>query len=111
MNKITKYVLMFAVGATVLCSCNKKSDTAATGTEVAKKQQVRVESVYAEDVEQLYEYTAIVQAEAVNNIAPTIAGRIEAIYVEVGRPRHQRPEAGADGRFQPGAVESTARQP
>ena len=83
MNKIGKYVLMFAVGSAVLFSCNKKSDEG-TATQVDKKQQVRVESVYAEDVEQLYEYTAIVQAEAVNNIAPTIAGRIEAIYVEVG---------------------------
>lgn len=84
MNKIGKYVLMFAVSAAVMISCNKKDDASTTGTEPAKKQQVRVESVYAEEVEQLYEYTAIVQAEAVNNIAPTIAGRIEAIYVEVG---------------------------
>ena len=83
MNKIGKIVLMFAACVAVLGSCNKKNDNT-TVTEVAKKQQVRVESVYAEDVEQLYEYTAIVQAEAVNNIAPTIAGRIEAIYVEVG---------------------------
>ena len=83
MNRIAKYVLMFAVGTAVLFSCNKKSDDSAA-TQIDKKQQVRVESVYAEDVEQLYEYTAIVQAEAVNNIAPTIAGRIEAIYVEVG---------------------------
>ena len=83
MNRIAKYILMFAVGAAVLFSCNKKGDDSAA-TQADKKQQVRVESVYAEDVEQLYEYTAIVQAEAVNNIAPTIAGRIEAIYVEVG---------------------------
>ena len=76
---------MFAACVAVLGSCNKKNDNT-TVTEVAKKQQVRVESVYAEEVEQLYEYTAIVQAEAVNNIAPTLAGRIEAIYVEVGDP-------------------------
>lgn len=84
MNKVGKYVLMFAVSAAVMISCNKKDAASTAGTEQAKKQQVRVESVYAEEVEQLYEYTAIVQAEAVNNIAPTIAGRIEAIYVEVG---------------------------
>ena len=83
MKKIAKYILTFAVATAMLVSCNKKSDDGAT-TQVTKKQQVRVENVYAEDVEQLYEYTAIVQAEAVNNIAPTIAGRIEAIYVEVG---------------------------
>ena len=68
MNTIAKYILMFTAGAAVLFSCNKKSDTSAATTEVAKKQQVRVESVYAEDVEQLYEYTAIVQAEAVNRV-------------------------------------------
>ena len=83
MKKIAKYILTFAIATAMLVSCNKKSDDGTT-TQVTKKQQVRVENVYAEDVEQLYEYTAIVQAEAVNNIAPTIAGRIEAIYVEVG---------------------------
>lgn len=83
MNNFGKLVLMVVAGATIMFSCNKKN-TVVEETTVAKKQQVRVENVYAEDVEQLYEYTAIVQAEAVNNIAPTIAGRIETIYVEVG---------------------------
>ncbi|MEG1556142.1 MAG: biotin/lipoyl-binding protein, partial [Bacteroidales bacterium] len=31
-----------------------------------------------------YEYTAIVEANAVNNIAPITGGRIDKIYVEVG---------------------------
>ena len=54
MNRIGKYILTFAVATAMLASCNKKSDDGAT-TQVTKKQQVRVENVYAEDVEQLYE--------------------------------------------------------
>jgi len=46
--------------------------------------QIKVEQVFEQDIPQLSEYTAIVEANAVNNIAPTMAGRIDKIYVEVG---------------------------
>lgn len=36
------------------------------------------------DVDQIYEYTATIKADVVNNVAPTLVGRIEKIYVEVG---------------------------
>lgn len=80
MKKITFIVL---AGALLLASCNKKTDK---GQQTAMVQDVivKVEQVTVQDVEQLYEYTAIVQANAVNNIAPTIAGRIDRIFVEVG---------------------------
>ncbi len=69
-----------AVGAT---GCNKKDENTTQNAE-KKVQQVTLAQVTTEDVDQLYEYTAVVQAEATNNIAPTIAGRIDALYVEVG---------------------------
>ncbi len=80
MKKTTVILLSFVV---LLASCGRtskdKQQTAATDNI-----KVRVQQVTAQDVEQLYVYTAIVQAEAVNNIAPTIAGRIDQIFVEVG---------------------------
>lgn len=83
MRRFATNALTIVIVALTMFSCGKKSEADTTkGPE--KKLQVRVENVYAEDVEQLYEYTAIVEAEAVNNIAPTIAGRIDEIYVEVG---------------------------
>jgi len=45
---------------------------------------IRTQQVSAQDVEQVYEYTATVEANAVNNIAPLTGGRIDRIYVEVG---------------------------
>ena len=75
--------LFFVLMTLMVVSCNKKQENAEV-KNVEEKPKIKVEQVEAQDVEQLYEYTAIVQAEAVNNIAPTIAGRIEKIFVEVG---------------------------
>lgn len=48
------------------------------------KPVVRLASVTSRDVDQIEEYTATVEAEAKNNIAPTSPGRIDRIFVEVG---------------------------
>lgn len=82
MRKLQK-VLFFMAMAIIVVSCNKKQE-ATDANAVVEKQKVKVEQVTVQDVEQTYEYTAIVQAEAVNNIAPTMAGRIDKIFVEVG---------------------------
>jgi len=56
-----------------------------TTTEVADQVfTIRTQQVTAQEVEQIYEYTATVEANAVNNIAPLTGGRIDKIYVEVG---------------------------
>ena len=82
MKNIAKNLMLLALVAVMAVGCNKKDENQ---TETTKKvQQVTLAQVTTEDVDQLYEYTAVVQAEATNNIAPTIAGRIDAIYVEVG---------------------------
>ena len=83
MKNITKFLMLLATVAVIAAGCNKKDETTTQKTE-KKVQSVTLAQVTTEDVDQLYEYTAVVQAEATNNIAPTIAGRIEAIYVEVG---------------------------
>jgi RND family efflux transporter MFP subunit len=62
------------------CNSNKNADN----QEEDKKVKIKVEQVFQKEIDMLYDYTAIVQAEAVNNIAPTIPGRIDKIYVEVG---------------------------
>ena len=80
MKKTTVILLSFVV---LLASCGRTSKENQQ-TAAADNIKVRVQQVTAQDVEQLYVYTAIVQAEAVNNIAPTIAGRIDQILVEVG---------------------------
>ena len=82
MKKFLQSTLVLTLGLLVSVSCNSKKEEATTPQN--EKIKVTIEQVHTEEVEQLYEYTAVVQAEAVNNIAPTIAGRIQKIYVEVG---------------------------
>ena len=73
--------------AAMLGACSggeeKKAETAAAETTI-EKPAVKLATVTTRDVEQIGEYTATVEAEAKNNIAPTASGRISKIFVEVG---------------------------
>ena len=77
MKKIT---ILLAVTMLVMVGCKKKEAVTAGD----QKMTIRTQEVHVEEVEQTYEYTAIVEANAVNNIAPLTGGRIDRIYVEVG---------------------------
>lgn len=82
MKKCIQFTALFAmlllVGA---CTGKKKSDAS---QEVEAKPKVKLASVTARPVEQTQEYTATVEAEVKNNIAPATPVRIEKIFVEVG---------------------------
>ena len=73
--------------AAMLGACSggeeKKAETTAAET-VIEKPTVKLATVTSRDVEQIGEFTATVEAEAKNNIAPTSPGRINKIFVEVG---------------------------
>ncbi len=64
-------------------ACSSGSDTTTT-TEKSSKPLVKLATVSSRAVDQLAEYTATVEADVKNNIAPSSAVRIEKIYVEVG---------------------------
>lgn len=80
MKKITYIGFISLMALMAVTGCNKKASTSATTQEFT----IRTQQVTAQDVDQIYEYTATVQAYAVNNIAPLTGGRIDKIYVEVG---------------------------
>lgn len=63
------------------CSSNTQNDS---NTEEVAKVKVQVATATTQEVEQQGSFTATVQAETTNNIAPQSAGRIKKIYVEVG---------------------------
>ncbi len=81
MKKTTYAIILLITGVMVMAGCKGK-DKAVTATD--QKMTIRTEEVHTQEVEQTYEYTAIVEANAVNNIAPLTGGRIDRIYVEVG---------------------------
>lgn len=83
-----KIGLMFMVGMLVMCACSKSKKDEAAGTETAQvkveKNKVKLADVKIQPVDQLEEFTATVEADVVNNIAPSMPVRIKKIYVEVG---------------------------
>jgi RND family efflux transporter MFP subunit len=80
-NKL-KGLLIMAL-AIALTACGKK-DAAKTKTAVAEKPKVTIATVNERDVEQVQVFTATVEPEIKNNIAPSTPGRIRNIFVEVG---------------------------
>ncbi len=71
--------------ATLFSACggsDKKEE--ATATAEAQKPAVKVATVGMRAVDQIVEYTATVEADVKNNIAPSTPVRIEKIFVEVG---------------------------
>jgi RND family efflux transporter MFP subunit len=82
MRKRFLSLALLALGLGVTgCSSQKSGDAA---QEADEKPLVKLAQVEARDVEQLVEYTATVEADVKNNIAPSTAVRIEKIFVEVG---------------------------
>lgn len=78
--KRTSTVILAVLVMLGFAGCKKKT----VETVVDEIFTIRTQQVAAQDVEQIYEYTATVEANAVNNIAPLTGGRIDKIYVEVG---------------------------
>ena len=86
MKTIKSLVLMGIAAAVVGCG---QKNSAAPGAEVAQatvaaKPIVRLATVKEEAVDQLQVYSATVQSDVKNNIAPASPLRIEKILVEVG---------------------------
>lgn len=67
----------------LLASCNSKKTQSESTTENTK-QLVKLASVKVESVDQLQVYTATIEGDVKNNIAPAAPSRIDKIFVEVG---------------------------
>ena len=81
MKKSFQLIALLAVA--LLGACSGGKDKAAM-EQVDEKPRVKLADVKARPVEQLQEYTATVEAEVKNNIAPSSPVRIDKILVEVG---------------------------
>ncbi len=79
-NNLFKCIPLAAI--LLLSSCGGKNKN--TTAEVKETPKVRVEAVSLVAVDQLSTFTATVESNAVNNIAPAIPGRIRNILVDVG---------------------------
>ena len=85
MRKTFQIAALLVVALLSACSGGeeKKEGTQEEAAQL-NKPVVKLASVTSREVKQIEEYTATVEAEAKNNIAPTSPGRIDRIFVEVG---------------------------
>ncbi len=74
-----KFIPVVAFALLLSCSGEKKETTT-----VEEKVKVKVETVHMQDVDQLSEFTATVEANISNQIAPQSPVRISKLHVEVG---------------------------
>ncbi len=79
MKKSFQFAALLATALMSACSSGEK-----TATQVEEKPLVKLATVTSRPVDQIEEYTATVEAEVKNNIAPSTPVRIEKILVEVG---------------------------
>lgn len=82
MKKSFQIIALMAVA--MLSACGSGEDKNATTQKVDEKPRVKLATVTSRAVDQIQEYTATVEAEVKNNIAPASPVRIEKILVEVG---------------------------
>lgn len=78
-----KYIKTLSLAALAVLAVACKSDDKA-GTAQQAKPQVKIAKVTSEDIPQAETYTATVESDVKNNIAPNTPYRIEKIYVDVG---------------------------
>lgn len=78
-TKVLKVLPIAIVALLMSCSGNKEQ----TQT-VEEKVKVKIETVHMQDVDQIAEFTASVEANVTNMIAPQSPARIGKLYVEVG---------------------------
>lgn len=81
MNKILTAALMTAAILVSSCS-NENKESAAQQAE--QKPQVKIQTVGTQSIPQTETYTATVESDVKNNIAPNTPYRIEKIYADVG---------------------------
>lgn len=81
MKKSFQLVALLAIALLGSCTGEKEKSAA---EKVEEKPIVKLADVTARPVEQIQEYTATVEAEVKNNIAPSSPVRIDKIFVEVG---------------------------
>ena len=84
MRKSFQLAAVLVVAMLSACSGGEEKKAETAVETVVTKPVVKLATVTSRDVAQIGEYTATVEAEAKNSIAPTSPGRISQIFVEVG---------------------------
>jgi len=82
-EKLFKGLALVILSALTACGGNKQ-DEKTNGEEATVKVKVNTTIAKLQTVENISTYTGNVEADVINHITPTMPGRIEKIYVEIG---------------------------
>lgn len=80
-----KKIMIMALAAVMLASCGKKAEkTTTTGEEQERVEQVRTTVLEAREIQREISISTNLQGYLTQNVAPSLTGKIEHIYCEVG---------------------------
>jgi len=80
-----KKIMIMALAAVMLASCGKKAEkTTTTGEEQERVEQVRTTVLEAREIQREINISTNLQGYLTQNVAPSLTGKIEHIYCEVG---------------------------
>lgn len=79
-----KQVIWVAMAAVMLVGCGKKANQAVESSENERVEQVRTLVLQPQEIEREISVSSNLEGYQTVNIAPSLTGRIEHIYVEVG---------------------------
>lgn len=80
-----KKIMIMALAILALAGCNKQTDnTAASAEEQERVEQVRTTVLQAREIQREISISTNLQGYLTQNVAPSLTGKIEHIYCEVG---------------------------
>ena len=78
-----KKIVLYALAAVTLMSCTKQAETT-TAVEEERVEQVRTTVLQPREIERAISLSTNLQGYLTQNVAPSLTGKIEHIYCEVG---------------------------
>lgn len=84
-----KKVLYLAAASMLIIACGKQTTTTESQEKVEKVENVKTMTLHTQKIERQISISTNLQGYETVNIAPSITGKIEHIYVEVGDKMHK----------------------
>lgn len=82
MNQLIKHLAIFFAVALSLTACGKSETT--TNQENTRKERVQVQKLSKTEIARELNFSTVLQGYETQNVAPSLTGHIEHIFVEVG---------------------------
>lgn len=83
-KSVIKTMSLFLLATLTACGGDAKKEEATKQDATQEKAKVKVETIETQPVDQLSVFTATIEADVINHIAPSRSMRIKKIYVDVG---------------------------